>query len=123
MYIFHQFLFNRIFVPIEKKGGLFYHYTIPFFWFGLISWHINHCRLFNAKSSFIHIKSSISNNSLQHKYIVSMSKTVLFQTILFTILKQFHFKQFSPIQVCSPKQFYSKQISLAVVHSLVQFDL
>ena len=26
-------------------------------WFGLVLWHINHCRLFNAKSSFyIYIK-------------------------------------------------------------------
>ena len=24
-------------------------------WFGWVLWHINHCRLFNAKSSFIHI--------------------------------------------------------------------
>ena len=32
--------------------------------FDLVLWHINHCRLFNAKSIFIHINSSISNNSL-----------------------------------------------------------
>ena len=32
--------------------------------FGLVSWHINHHRLFNAKSIFIHINSSISNNSV-----------------------------------------------------------
>ena len=31
-------------------------------WFGLVLWHINHCRLFNVKSIFIHINSSISNN-------------------------------------------------------------
>ena len=29
-------------------------------WFGLVLWHINHCWLFNAKSIFIHINSSIS---------------------------------------------------------------
>ena len=33
------------------------------FWFDLVLWHINHYRLFNAKSIFIHINSSISNNS------------------------------------------------------------
>ena len=33
-----------------------------------VLWHINHCRLFNAKSIFIHINSSISNNSVWHKY-------------------------------------------------------
>ena len=31
--------------------------------FSLVLWHINHCRLSNAKSIFIHINSSISNNS------------------------------------------------------------
>ena len=29
-------------------------------------WHINLCRLFDAKSIFIQIISSISNNSVQH---------------------------------------------------------
>ncbi len=33
-------------------------------WFSLVLWHFNHCRLFNAKSIFIHINSSISNNSV-----------------------------------------------------------
>ena len=27
-------------------------------------WHFNHCRLFNAKSIFMHIVSSIANNSV-----------------------------------------------------------
>ena len=31
---------------------------------GLVLRHINHRRLFNAKSIFIHINSSISNNSV-----------------------------------------------------------
>ena len=31
---------------------------------GLVLWHINYCRLFNAISIFIHINSSISNNSV-----------------------------------------------------------
>ena len=30
-------------------------------WFNWVSWHTNHWRLFNAKSIFIHINSSISN--------------------------------------------------------------
>ena len=30
-------------------------YAYTFGWFGLILWHINHFRLFNAKSMFIHI--------------------------------------------------------------------
>ena len=36
-------------------------------WFGLVGWvlwHINLCRLFNAKSIFMQIVSSISNNSV-----------------------------------------------------------
>ena len=33
-------------------------------------WHINLCRLFNAKSIFMQIISSISNNSVLHKYTV-----------------------------------------------------
>ena len=33
-------------------------------WVCLVLWHINHCRLFNAKSMFTHINSSISNNSV-----------------------------------------------------------
>ena len=33
-------------------------------WFGLVLWHINHCRLFNAESIFILINISISNNSV-----------------------------------------------------------
>ena len=33
-------------------------------------WHINLCRLFNAKPIFIQINNSISNNSLQYKYAI-----------------------------------------------------
>ena len=40
----------------EKSPG------ILMVWFGLVLWHINHCRLFIAKSIFIHINSSVSNN-------------------------------------------------------------
>ena len=46
---------------------------------GSFLWHINLCRLFNAKSIFIQIVSSISNNSVQLKYAVSMSKQFYFK--------------------------------------------
>ena len=36
-------------------------------WFCLFLWHINHYRLFNAKSILKHINLSISNNSVQYK--------------------------------------------------------
>ena len=51
----------------------------------LVLWHFNHYRLSNVKSTFLHIKNSISNNSLQQENIFVYSlldvKTVLFQTI------------------------------------------
>ena len=58
---------------------------------GWILWHINLCRLFNAKSIFMQIVSSISNNSVLHEYTVWLSKTFLFQAIQFiqTVLIQF----------------------------------
>ena len=34
--------------------------------FTCVLWHINHCRLFNVKSIFIQIISSISKNSVKH---------------------------------------------------------
>ena len=37
---------------------------------GWVLWHINLCRLFNAKSIFTQIVSSISNNSVLHDYTV-----------------------------------------------------
>ena len=40
-------------------------------WFGFMIWHINHHRLFNAKSIFIHINNSTSNNSV--KYMCSLN--------------------------------------------------
>ena len=53
-------------------------------WFGLVLWHINRCRLFNAKYIFIY-------------------KLALFQTIQFNISTQFKYR----------KQFYFEQFSLA----------
>ena len=52
----------------------------------LVVWvlqHFNICRLFNAKSIFMQIVSSISNNSVQHEYTVQLSKTLLCQAIQF----------------------------------------
>ena len=37
---------------------------------GWVLWHINLCRLFNAKSIFMQIISSILNNSVQYEYTV-----------------------------------------------------
>ena len=51
---------------------------------GWVLWHINLYWLFNAKSIFIQIISSISNNSVYHEYTVSLSKTFLFQAIQFS---------------------------------------
>ena len=34
--------------------------------FNLVLWHINHLRLFNAKSIFRYTNASISNNSVYH---------------------------------------------------------
>ena len=57
---------------------------------GWFLWYINLCRLFNTKSIFKQIISSISNNSVKYEYTVELSKTFLFQTIQFsqTILIQ-----------------------------------
>ena len=49
---------------------LHWHYSkvhsdnLLFFFFGLVLWHVNHSWLFNAKSIFLYINSSISNNSV-----------------------------------------------------------
>ena len=44
--------------------------TFGLVWFSLVLWHINYCKLFNAKTIFLNIKSSISNKSAQCKYTV-----------------------------------------------------
>ena len=49
-----------------------------------VLWHINLCKLFNAKSIFKHITSCISNNSVKHKYTVQLSKTFLLKAIQFS---------------------------------------
>ena len=45
---------------------------LDFFSFSSVLWHINHCRLFNVRSAFIHINDSISNNSVLLKYILCL---------------------------------------------------
>ena len=55
-----------------------------------VLWHINLCRLFNAKSIFMQIVSSISKYSISHAYTRLIVKTFLFQAIQFiqTVLIQ-----------------------------------
>ena len=41
----------------NKRDGIEKCYIFTINWLGLVLWHINHCRLFNAKSSlYIYIK-------------------------------------------------------------------
>ena len=58
----------------KEKEILLYKSAIPLYLVGWlvcwVLWHINLCRLFNAKSTFIQIISSISNNSVYHEYTV-----------------------------------------------------
>ena len=55
------------FCPWLKRG--WFNACIKIFvWLHFVLLHINHCSFFDAKSIFIHINSSIPNNSVQHKY-------------------------------------------------------
>ena len=60
-------------------------------WFGLVLWHINHCRLFNAKSFlYTYIKYMISKQILE---ITFLNEADLFIDLFFFILfpvKWFH---------------------------------
>ena len=78
-----------------------------------VLWHINHCRLSNAKTIFIQINTSISKNSVYHRYTVQLSKTFPFQVIKFiqTVLIQPNQVSVSTVQY--KKQFYFKQFSLS----------
>ena len=40
-------------------------YKIYRIWFGLVLWHINHCRLFNAKFFYTHIKYMICKSAIR----------------------------------------------------------
>ena len=55
---FHLIVWRLAYVVTLHSGSV----DFGLIWFGLILWHINHCRLFNAESIFIRMNSSISNN-------------------------------------------------------------
>ena len=77
-------LFNFISIFIQSISLKTYQYISSWFFsemdylVGWVLWHINLSRLFNAKSIFIQIIYSISNNSVYHEYTVRLSKIVLF---------------------------------------------
>ena len=56
-------------------------------WFGSVLWDINHCRLFNAKSIFIHKQLYFEQFGFAWAHSLNI-KTVLFQTIQFNISTQ-----------------------------------
>ena len=112
------------------------HETV-YFLFIWVLWHINLCKLFNAKSIFIQRNRSISNNSFQHKYSVCLSKTFLFhviqfsqtvliQTIQFSISIVFVYKQLNvkivPFQTI---QFCVSTVSMSKTHlfQTIQFSI
>ena len=76
----HYCIIHELFIKVHFLLNQRRQYFV-FRLFVLFLWHINLYRLFNAKSTFIHINSSISNNSVKHKYTDQLSKTFLFQTI------------------------------------------
>ena len=51
--------------------------------FVCVFWYIKLFRLFNAKFIFIQVNSSISKNSVKHKFTFWYSKIFLFQAIQF----------------------------------------
>ena len=58
----------KLLITLSDTDGL---WDNRFRWFvGWVLWHINLCRLFNAKSIFMQIVSSISKNSVQDKNAV-----------------------------------------------------
>ena len=62
-------LVGLFFFTLEEVGGSFFKFVMCFWGglcmhicvcvCGLVLWHINHCRLFNAKSIFKHINNSV----------------------------------------------------------------
>ena len=84
-----------------------------------VLWHISLCGLFNAKSIFIEINCSISNNSVEHKYAVSWSKKFLFQAIQFR-----QTVQFQPFQFSISIIFVYSQVNIKTVLSqAIQFSI
>ena len=67
---FDYYLIYRFYLSLYTPSTIrlrIIHFRFIFFIFGGL-WHIDLCRLFNAKSIFIQINSSISNNSVSYKY-------------------------------------------------------
>ena len=62
-------------------------------WFGLVLWHINHCRLFNAKSSlYMYIKYMICKHILLITFLNAPELTFYTQLNVF---KYFYLKRIS----------------------------
>ena len=105
-------LFNR-----EPKLEYWYDIEILWnIWCGLVVWvlwHINLWMLFNAKTIFIQINSSISNNSDKREYTVQLSKTFLFQAIEFSQTVHFQTIQFNISVIFIYTQLNVKQFRLA----------
>ena len=72
---------NEDFVDSSVQGFEYYLKKNLFVW---VLWHINLCRLFNAKCIFMQLNTSISDNSVSYKYTAYLSKTFLFQVIQFS---------------------------------------
>ena len=86
---------------------------------GWVLWYINLCGLFNSKSIFMQIISSISNNSVEHEYTVKLSKTFLFQDIQFIQRFLIQVFQFS----INTDFVYTKLIVKTVLYQTIQFSV
>ena len=60
---------------------------------GWVLWHINLCRLFNTKTIFMQIVSSVLNDSSLAQVHSLIVKTVLIQLIQFSISTDFVYTQ------------------------------
>ena len=123
---------------IAYSSSSFYHWNLLLrvIWFGFVLWHINHCRLFNAKSSlYIYIKYIWFGLVL---FYVTSTIVGYLCKIHFYTYKQFYLKQFiislvqfqiknssisnNPVyhkySVSKSKIFYFKQFSIAELCSL-----
>ena len=56
--------FSNLFMSLLLRVFFYVFYHLEFVFFVRVLWHINVCRLFDTKSIFIQINSSISNNSI-----------------------------------------------------------
>ena len=78
-------------VPIRKKSGNLFNDPCRIhskYWFVFVLWHINYCRLFNAKSFYTYIKYMITKHisyitCLNEPEIFSHSKIVLLISMLY----------------------------------------